>query len=181
MQVPVCSCVLTMSPWISSWHWSLAWFMPSLAKFLEILPFLHFYCLGPQWKQSIAVATGQLDACSQLLPTAHWKSRASVSIHQVHITELLSLMCHMGVTLRAVAEVLQVQRYEVSYAMADESAAQIHGRGWPDWVHLLSNTSDRSPGVTECVSSSGQWYGSYPALGRESGQVEASVLVVCKV
>lgn len=66
MQVPVC--ILTGSPLISSWHWFVDWFMPPLAKLLEILPFLHLQCLCPQWERSTAVAVGQLDAC--LWP--HW-------------------------------------------------------------------------------------------------------------
>ena len=73
MQVPVCSCILTVSPLISFWRRSLARFMPRLAKLLEILPFLHFQRLGPQWERSTAVAAGQLDARSQLLPTARWR------------------------------------------------------------------------------------------------------------
>lgn len=47
-QVPVGPHILTVSPLISSWHRSLARFMPRLAKLLEILSFLHFHCLGPQ-------------------------------------------------------------------------------------------------------------------------------------
>lgn len=98
MQVPVCSRILTVSPFISSWHRSLGRFMPRLAKLLEILPFLHFQRLGPQWEWSTATAAGQLDARAQLLPTALRRCRASVSIHQAHIMGTWSCrkpVCHM--------------------------------------------------------------------------------------
>lgn len=86
MQVPFCSHILTVRPLISSWHQSLAWFIPHVAKLLEILSFLHSQCLGPQWERSTAVASGQLDTGSQLLLTACWRCPASASVHQAHVT-----------------------------------------------------------------------------------------------
>lgn len=146
-QVPAWSCILTASPLIPSWHWLLDWFMSPSAKLLEILPFLHFQCLGPQWEWSTAMAVGQLDACSQLLPTTHWRCQVSGSTGQVHAMDTWSSqrpVRHTGVALRAIAQVLWVHSYKVGYTMANESA----GRGWPEPAHHLRSTSNRNPRPT---------------------------------
>lgn len=139
MQMSAWSCILTGSPSISSWHWSVDWFMSPLAKLLEILPFLHLQCLCPQWERSTAVAVGQLDACSWLIPTGLWRCQIGGSTGQVHAMGTWSCLrpvSHMGVAPRAIAQVLWAHRYKVGYTMANESA----GRGWPEPAHHLRST-----------------------------------------
>lgn len=146
MHVPAWSCIFTVSPLISSWHWSLEWFMPPLAKLLEILPFLHFQCLCPEWQWSTAMAVGQLHACSWLLSTAHWW-QVGGSTGQVHAMGTWSCqrpVSHMGVALITIAQALWAHRYKVGCTTANESA----GRGWPEPAHHLRSTSNRNPRAT---------------------------------
>lgn len=145
--MPAWSHILTVNPLISSWHWSPDRFMAPLAKLLEILPFVHLQCLCPQWEWSTAVAVGQLDACSWLLPTVCWRCRVSGSTGQVYARGTWCCqrpVSHMGVALRATARVLWAHRYKVGYTMANESA----GRGWPEPAHHLRSTSYRNPRAT---------------------------------
>lgn len=147
MHVPAWSCILTVSTLISSWHWSLDWFMPPLAKLLETLPFLHFQCLCPQWQWSTAMAVGQLDACSWLLPTAPWSCQVGGSTGQVHAMGTWSSqrpVSHMGVALMTIAQALWAHRCKEGYTTTNESA----GRGWPEPAHHLRRTSNRNPRAT---------------------------------
>lgn len=111
------------------------------------------------------MAVGQLDTLSQLLPTACWRCPASVSRHQVHIRGTWSVCC-VGLASEAIARrYLQVRRYEVSYAMADESAACVCGMGWPEWVHHLRNTDMGTPGPLVCFQQQ-LMTGLFPSSGK---------------
>lgn len=140
MEVPVCSHTLTLSPLISSWHWSLAWFISHVAKLLEILPFMHFQRLGSQWEQSTAMATGQMEVHSQLLPTAHWGCQAST--HKTLIVSTQRPVCSVVVAVMVFAEILWVQKHEIGNDTADESAALVHRRGRAERAHHLRRTEN---------------------------------------
>lgn len=54
------------------------------------------------------MAVGQLDACSQLLPTAHWRCQLSGSLGQVHAMGTWSCprpASHTGVALGFIAQI----------------------------------------------------------------------------
>lgn len=71
---------------------------------------------------------------------------------------------------RAIVQVLRVCRYKVSCATADESAARVSGKEWPEQAHHLRNTGDRNPRASSV----------FPAApGKTSGQSGTSVLVLC--